>query len=107
MQVSNVLLPIVGTATVEQFGATVSLEFVIVGDSLYLKGPTGGFQKLPLSLASLPMPARCAHRRRSVPPGPCRTGSRTRSEFTFRSAVPGSRWCARNRSPPHSKLRPG
>ncbi len=41
-----------GTATVEQLGATVEVQFVVVGDKLYVKGPTGGFQQLPLSLAS-------------------------------------------------------
>ena len=41
-----------GTAQVEQFGAAVELTFVIVGDKIYLKGPTGGYQTLPLALAS-------------------------------------------------------
>jgi lipoprotein LprG len=41
-----------GHATVDQLGATVEVEFVIVGDKLYLKGPTGGFQQLPLAVAS-------------------------------------------------------
>jgi lipoprotein LprG len=41
-----------GSATVEQFGATVEVQFVVVGDKLYVKGPTGGYQQLPLSLAS-------------------------------------------------------
>ena len=41
-----------GTAQVEQAGAAVELEFVIVGDRLYLKGPTGGYQTLPLTLAA-------------------------------------------------------
>ncbi|GIM91933.1 LppX_LprAFG lipoprotein [Paractinoplanes toevensis] len=41
-----------GTAQVEQSGAAVELEFVIVGDKLYLKGPTGGYQALPLTLAA-------------------------------------------------------
>jgi lipoprotein LprG len=41
-----------GTATLDQAGVTVEVEFVIVGDKLYLKGPTGGFQQLPLALAS-------------------------------------------------------
>jgi lipoprotein LprG len=41
-----------GTATVEQLGAKVEVQFVVVGDKLYVKGPTGGFQQLPLSLAS-------------------------------------------------------
>jgi len=41
-----------GTAQVEQAGGAVELEFVIVGDRLYLKGPTGGYQTLPLTLAA-------------------------------------------------------
>lgn len=38
-----------GTATVEEFGQIVELDFVIVDDKLYLRGPTGGFQELPAS----------------------------------------------------------
>jgi lipoprotein LprG len=41
-----------GTATVEQFGATVEAEFVIVDKKVYVKGPTGGFQQVPASLAA-------------------------------------------------------
>jgi lipoprotein LprG len=41
-----------GTAQVDQAGAAVELEFVIVGDKIYLKGPTGGYQTLPLTLAA-------------------------------------------------------
>ncbi len=41
-----------GNAQIEQGGATVQLDFVVVGDSIYLKGPTGGYQKLPLAVAS-------------------------------------------------------
>jgi len=41
-----------GTAQIEQAGGLVELEFVIVGDKLYLKGPTGGYQTLPLTLAA-------------------------------------------------------
>ena len=41
-----------GTAQVEQAGTALELEFVIVGDKLYLKGPTGGYQTLPLTLAA-------------------------------------------------------
>lgn len=41
-----------GTAQVEQAGSLVELEFVIVGDKLYLKGATGGYQTLPLTLAA-------------------------------------------------------
>src|SRR5829696_5289808 len=41
-----------GTAQLVQGDATSEVEFVIVGESLYLKGPTGGFQRLPASFAS-------------------------------------------------------
>ena len=41
-----------GTAQIEQAGTTVDLTFVIVADKIYIKGPTGGYQALPLSLAA-------------------------------------------------------
>ena len=41
-----------GTAQIEQAGTNVDLTFVIVGDKIYIKGPTGGYQTLPLSLAA-------------------------------------------------------
>ncbi len=41
-----------GTATVDQLGATVEVQFVITGGKVYLKGPTGGFQQVPAALAS-------------------------------------------------------
>ena len=41
-----------GTAQIEQSGTAVDLTFVIVGDKIYIKGPTGGYQTLPLSLAA-------------------------------------------------------
>ncbi|MBU2667884.1 LppX_LprAFG lipoprotein [Actinoplanes bogorensis] len=41
-----------GTAQLDQAGSTVELEFVILGDKIHIKGPTGGFQTLPLTLAS-------------------------------------------------------
>jgi lipoprotein LprG len=41
-----------GTATIE-FGQVVEVEFVITDDALYLRGPTGGFQKLPASAAGM------------------------------------------------------
>ena len=41
-----------GTAQIDQSGANVELSFVIVGDKIYLKGPTGGYQALPLTLAA-------------------------------------------------------
>jgi len=40
-----------GTATIVQFGQLVEVEFVLVGGDLYLKGPTGGFTKVPAALA--------------------------------------------------------
>lgn len=41
-----------GTAQIDQAGALVELSFVIVGDKIYLKGPTGGYQTLPLTVAA-------------------------------------------------------
>lgn len=41
-----------GKATVEQFGATIEAEFIVVNQKLYFKGPTGGFQELPLAVAA-------------------------------------------------------
>lgn len=41
-----------GTATLDQLGTTVEVEFVIVDQKVYLKGPTGGFQQVPLSMAA-------------------------------------------------------
>ena len=41
-----------GTAIITATGQPAEAEFVIVGDTLYLKGPTGGFQKLPSSVAA-------------------------------------------------------
>ena len=41
-----------GTAQIDQDGLNVELSFVIVGDKIYLKGPTGGYQTLPLALAA-------------------------------------------------------
>lgn len=41
-----------GTARLDQLGQLVEIAFVIVGDDLFLKGPTGGFQKLPAGFAS-------------------------------------------------------
>jgi len=41
-----------GTAQIDQAGLNVELTFVIVGDKIYLKGPTGGYQTLPLALAA-------------------------------------------------------
>src|SRR5262245_46852659 len=41
-----------GKAQVQQFGTNVEVEFIVKGDKMYIKGPTGGFQELPLALAS-------------------------------------------------------
>ncbi|HZN20341.1 MAG TPA: LppX_LprAFG lipoprotein [Micromonosporaceae bacterium] len=41
-----------GKAQVEQFGTNIELEFIVKGSSMYIKGPTGGFQQVPLGLAS-------------------------------------------------------
>jgi lipoprotein LprG len=41
-----------GSAQLDQAGQNVELEFVIVGDKLHLKGPTGGYQTLPLQVAA-------------------------------------------------------
>lgn len=39
-----------GKAKVNQLGQLLEVDFVLVGGDLYLKGPTGGFQKLPAAL---------------------------------------------------------
>ncbi len=41
-----------GTGTIEQAGQLVEIEFVLTGDVLHLKGPTGGFQQIPAALSS-------------------------------------------------------
>jgi lipoprotein LprG len=41
-----------GTIQVGQFGTLVDLEFVILADAIYLKGVTGGWQKLPSAEAA-------------------------------------------------------
>jgi lipoprotein LprG len=41
-----------GKAKIEQLGLIIESEFVMVGKDLYLKGPTGGFQQLPASMAA-------------------------------------------------------
>jgi lipoprotein LprG len=40
-----------GTLQVVQSGATVEMAFTVLGDSVYLKGVTGGYQKMPKALA--------------------------------------------------------
>jgi lipoprotein LprG len=40
-----------GSAQITEFGQLVQVEFVLVGDTFYLKGPTGKYQKLSASLA--------------------------------------------------------
>ena len=41
-----------GTVVITATGQPAEAEFVIVGDTLYLKGPTGGFQQFPSSVAA-------------------------------------------------------
>jgi lipoprotein LprG len=41
-----------GSAVVTMTGQPAESEFVIIGDTLYLKGATGGFQRFPLSVAA-------------------------------------------------------
>jgi lipoprotein LprG len=41
-----------GSAQIDQLGTTVELTFVVKGQTIYIKGPTGGYQALPLSLAA-------------------------------------------------------
>ena len=41
-----------GTAQVDNSGVTVELSFVLVGDKIYIKGATGGYQTFPLALAA-------------------------------------------------------
>jgi lipoprotein LprG len=41
-----------GTATIDELGATVEVEFVVVDRKVYLKGPTGGFQEIPSTMAA-------------------------------------------------------
>lgn len=41
-----------GTVKLTMLGQLIEGEFVLVDDSLYIKGPTGGFQQLPSALSS-------------------------------------------------------
>ncbi|WP_298177313.1 LppX_LprAFG lipoprotein [Saccharomonospora sp.] len=41
-----------GTGTIEQVGQLVEVSFVLVDDTLHLKGPTGGYQEIPAALSS-------------------------------------------------------
>ncbi|MBV8933337.1 MAG: LppX_LprAFG lipoprotein [Kutzneria sp.] len=41
-----------GTAKITEFGQLVQLDFVLVGGSAYLKGPTGGYQKMSAATVS-------------------------------------------------------
>jgi lipoprotein LprG len=41
-----------GTAQVEQVGTTADVAFTIVGQTMWLKGPTGDYQQIPLALAA-------------------------------------------------------
>ncbi len=40
-----------GNARITEFGQLVQVDFVLIGDTFYLKGPTGKYQKLSASLA--------------------------------------------------------
>ncbi|ONI86016.1 hypothetical protein ALI22I_25000 [Saccharothrix sp. ALI-22-I] len=40
-----------GRAKIDQFGQLIEVEYVLVGQDLHFKGPTGGFTKLPAALA--------------------------------------------------------
>ena len=40
-----------GNARITELGQLVQVDFVLIGDTFYLKGPTGGYQKLSASLA--------------------------------------------------------
>ena len=40
-----------GSAQITELGQLVQVDFVLVGDTFYLKGPTGGYTKVPVSLA--------------------------------------------------------
>lgn len=41
-----------GSGTITQAGQLVEIDFVLTGDALHLKGPTGGYQQLPASMVS-------------------------------------------------------
>jgi lipoprotein LprG len=41
-----------GTATIDELGATVEVQFIVVDKKLFLKGPTGGFQEIPSAMAA-------------------------------------------------------
>jgi lipoprotein LprG len=40
-----------GNAEISEFGQVVQVDFVLTGNTFYLKGPTGGYQKIPASAA--------------------------------------------------------
>ena len=40
-----------GNADISELGQLVQVDFVLIGDTFYLKGPTGGYQKIPASTA--------------------------------------------------------
>jgi lipoprotein LprG len=41
-----------GSASIKELGSTIQADFVILGQTFYLKAGTGGYQSLPLSTAS-------------------------------------------------------
>jgi lipoprotein LprG len=41
-----------GTAQIEQVGSSAEVSFTIVGQTMWVKGPTGDYQQIPLALAA-------------------------------------------------------
>jgi lipoprotein LprG len=41
-----------GSLQIDQSGSLVEIAFVLVGETAYIKGATGGYQKVPLSIAA-------------------------------------------------------
>jgi lipoprotein LprG len=41
-----------GTVTLEQSGQTVEMKLIAAGDTMYIKGPTGGWQRYPKAIAA-------------------------------------------------------
>src|SRR2546430_2320496 len=59
-----------GTGTLELMGQVVDAQFVLVNGSLYIKGPTGGFQRIPATLSSsIYDPSPIPHPPRGIPQG--------------------------------------
>ena len=47
-----------GNAKITELGQTLQVDFVLVNKTFYLKGPTGGYQKIPAALAATFRPDR-------------------------------------------------